>query len=372
MKKVDIAVIGLGAVGSAALYFLSKSGKKVIGLDRFDPPHFMGSSHGETRITRLAVGEGEEYVGYARRSQEIWRALEAETQIQLFDSCGGILMDSGTAPWGKHGGDGFFQKTVDIAKSSQIPHSTWSPSELKEKYPQFLLEEQGKAYFEPSAGIVFPERIIHTQLELASKNGAEIKVYSLVNSISTKNGSVILDMEEYQIEAKKVLVSAGGWIKDFLPKEEKLGYKICRQVLHWVEIEEGYSHFEKSPVFMWGFGKNPEDFIYGFPTQDGRSIKMASESFIENSHPNNLDRSVSKEEQETFWKEKVKGRILGLKERFLRSEVCFYTVRSDSKFVIQPLPSIPGTLMVSACSGHGFKHSAALGEELAERILASG
>lgn len=369
MKKVDIAVIGLGAVGSAALYFLSKSGKKVIGLDRFDPPHFMGSSHGETRITRLAVGEGEEYVSYAKRSQEIWKSLEAETRSQLFDPCGGILMDSGISPWGKHGGDGFFQKTIEIAKSSQIPHSTWSHSELKEKYPQFLLGEQGKAYFEPSAGIVFPERIIQTQLELACKNGAEIKVYSPVNSISTKNGSVILDLKEYQIEAKKVLISAGGWIKDFLPKEEKLGYKICRQVLHWVEIEEGYSHFEKSSVFMWGFGKNPEDFIYGFPTQDGRSVKMASESFLETSHPNNLDRSVSKGDQEAFWNEKVKGKILGLTGQFLKSEACFYTVRNDSKFVIKQFPNVPGALMVSACSGHGFKHSAALGEELAERIL---
>jgi len=371
MKKVDIAVVGLGAVGSASLYFLSKSGKKVIGLDRFDPPHFMGSSHGETRITRLAVGEGEEYVEYAKRSQEIWRELETETQIQLLDPCGGILMDSGTTPWGKHGGDGFFQKTVDIAKSSQIPHLIWNPSELKAKYPQFLLEEAGNAYIEPSAGIVFPERIIQTQLELATKNGAEIKVYSPVNSISIKNGSVILDLKEYQFEAKKVLISAGGWIKDFLPKEEKLGYKICRQVLHWMEIESDCSYFNRSPVFMWGFGKNPEDFIYGFPTQDVRSIKMASESFVETSHPNNLDRSVSKGEQEIFWNEKVKGRFLGLTGKFLKSEVCFYTVRKDSKFVIQPLSSVPGTLMVSACSGHGFKHSAALGEELAERILSS-
>lgn len=371
MKKVDIAIIGLGAVGSAALYFLSKSGKKVVGLDRFDPPHFMGSSHEETRITRLAVGEGEEYVKYTKRSQEIWKSLEAETQNQLLDPCGGILMDSGISPWGKHGGDGFFQRTIQIAKSSQIPHSTWSSGELKSKYPQFLLEETGKAYFEPSAGIVFPEKIIQTQLELGSKNGAEIKVYSPVNSISTKNGSVILDLKEYQIEAKKVLISSGGWIKDFLPKEEKAGYKICRQVLHWMEIESGYSHFKESPVIMWGFGKNPEDFIYGFPTQDGPSIKMASESFFDTLHPENLNRSVSKGEQEAFWNEKVKGRILGLTGKFLKSEVCFYTVRKDSKFVIQQLPSFPGTLMVSACSGHGFKHSAALGEILAARILSS-
>ncbi|WP_268033536.1 N-methyl-L-tryptophan oxidase [Algoriphagus sp. PAP.12] len=371
MKKVDIAVIGLGAVGSAALFFLSKSGKKVLGLDRFDPPHFMGSSHGETRITRLAVGEGKEYVSYAKRSQEIWKGLESETQNRLFNPCGGILMDSGITPWGKHGGDGFFEKTVGIAKSCSIPHSTWKSGELKEKYPQFQLEDSGKAYFEPSAGLVYPDRIIRIQLELAQQNGAEIKVYAPVKSIYAKQDSIILELKESQIEAKRVLISAGGWIKDFLAKEERPDYKICRQVLHWIEIEDGYSHYNESPVFMWGFGRKPEDFIYGFPTQDGKSVKMASESFLETTHPNNMDRSISKKEQEIFWNEKVEGRICGLKNQFLKSEVCLYTVRNDSKFVVKQLPTVPGAMMVSACSGHGFKHSAALGEELAGRILFS-
>ena len=110
MKEYNAVVIGLGAVGSAALCFLSKSIPQVIGIDRFDPPHSMGSSHGETRITRLAVGEGQEYVSLAKRSQEIWKSMEQETAEKLFCQMGGLLLESGNQKWNKYGGSSFLMQ----------------------------------------------------------------------------------------------------------------------------------------------------------------------------------------------------------------------------------------------------------------------
>jgi sarcosine oxidase len=119
---------------------------------------------------------------------------------------------------------------------------------------------------------------------------------------------------------------------------------------------------------MWGFGPQAENFIYGFPSLDGKTVKMASESFIEDDHPDKLNREVSAEEQDLFWKEKVEGKILGLKPKFVKSVVCFYTVTEDARFVVEPLNGMKNVILVSACSGHGFKHSAALGEQLAKAL----
>ncbi|MDF2156270.1 N-methyl-L-tryptophan oxidase [Algoriphagus sp. CAU 1675] len=369
MKIFDVAVVGLGAVGSAALYHLAKQKElSVIGIDRFDPPHCFGSSHGETRITRLAVGEGKDYVNLALRSQKIWKGLESISGVELFHPVGGILMDSGIQPWAKHGGAGFFEKTVSYAQEMNIPHQIYSSEKLRERYPQFLLEKEGKAYFEPSAGYLFPEEIIRVQLSLANEFGAKLKVNAPVSSIEMTEDVVKLHLKEEKVFARRVLLAAGGWVKEFLPQSERPKFKICRQVLHWVRLEEGNTAYKESPVFMWGFGPNPEDFIYGFPSLDGESIKLSSESFVETESAEQINRSVTKEEQEKFWKERVEGRIGGLKPEFVKSEVCFYTVTEDSRFVMGKLPEMEQVTYVSACSGHGFKHSAALGELLADQL----
>ncbi|WP_332912529.1 FAD-dependent oxidoreductase [Algoriphagus boritolerans] len=154
-----------------------------------------------------------------------------------------------------------------------------------------------------------------------------------------------------------------------MPEAERPKFKICRQVLHWLEIQPGEADWTQYPVWMWGFGPNPEDFIYGFPSLDGRTVKIATESFVDAGHPDLLNRKVSAEEQEQFWKEKVEGRIHSLRRSFVRSVVCFYTVTDDARFVIKPLSGLEKVLLVSSCSGHGFKHSAALGEQLAQSLI---
>lgn len=368
MNHFDVVIVGLGAVGSATLYQLSGTGRKILGIDRFDPPHTLGSSHGETRITRLAVGEVAEYVSLARRSHEIWKELEGKTGDQIYFPVGGILMDSGIQPWGKHGAKGFFERTLSYAKQFNVRHEAFDSAQLKKRYSHFELPESGEAYFEYEAGFLKPELAIETQLTLAKENGAEILTNSPVLDIQKiPGGGIKLILEGKEISAEKVLISAGGWVKDFLTEDEKREFKICRQVLHWIEISS--DQWKNHPVFMWGFGPAPEDFIYGFPSLDGETVKMATESFVETSHPDILNREVSPEEQKRFWEEKVNGKISGLKSNILKSMVCFYTVTEDAKFVIRPIGGMEEVLMVSACSGHGFKHSAALGELLKDRLV---
>src|ERR1700690_1077614 len=115
MEKYDVIVLGLGAAGSATLYQLARRGLRVLGLDQFAPPHTLGSTHGDTRITRLAIGEGAHYTPLAVRSHEIWRELEEETGAKLLTTNGGLFISTGSNRYSFHGG-AFFATTVAAAR----------------------------------------------------------------------------------------------------------------------------------------------------------------------------------------------------------------------------------------------------------------
>jgi sarcosine oxidase len=314
------------------------------------------------------VGEGEEYVALAKRSHEIWAELEAISGQKIRTKTGGILLDSGLDPWSKHGVEGFWERTLRFAQNQEISHRVLESKEFKESCPTFLLPPTGKIYWEEEAGYLFPEVAIQTQLDLAQKQGATLMTSSKVTSIQSLGEYFRIQVEGKEILAKQVVLCVGGWVKDFLPLPTQKKLKICRQVLYWIALAEGYPDWKQYPVWMWGYGPAPEDFIYGFPSLDGKSIKMASESFVEVAHPDDLNREVSEEEEEIFWHTKVEGKLIGLKKQILKTSVCFYTVTEDARFVIELMNGDSNFLWVSACSGHGFKHSAALGEDLVKRL----
>jgi sarcosine oxidase len=368
-SKYDVAVVGLGAVGSATLFQLSKRGISAIGIDQFDPPHSYGSSHGESRITRLAVGEGSDYVNLAKRSHQIWEEIFTATGLQLYFPIGGILIDSGVEAWEKHGTKSFLDQTISYANAFGIKHELADSVMIQEKFPQFLVEKTAKAYLEKATGYLLPELAIATQIQLAKDSGATVITNTKVHSIRKTSKGIELNLGDGEIVAEKIILTVGGWIKDFLPLSEYENFKICRQVLHWLELDHGADLWKDSPVFMWGFGPRPEDFLYGFPSLDGETVKMASESFIESGHPDLLDRIVTSKEQLDFYEHKVKGRLKGFTGKVRKSEVCFYTVTPDARFKVLFLDDTDEILMASACSGHGFKHSPALGEHLVQKLL---
>ena len=137
-EQADILVIGLGAMGSAALYQLAKRGVKAVGLDRFAPPHIMGSSHGETRITRQAVGEGRDYVPLVLDTHRIWHELEAETNAQLLNACGVVVMAPGVGETSHHGKPNFVARSIAAADDFGITHEVLSGQEVAYRFPQFL------------------------------------------------------------------------------------------------------------------------------------------------------------------------------------------------------------------------------------------
>ena len=136
-ERFDVVVVGLGAMGAAALYQLAKDGAKAVGIDRYVPPHVQGSSHGDTRVTRLAVGEGPAYIPLVHRSHRIWRELEAQNGKDLFEQCGVLVMTSSGAPTLHHGVADFTARTIELARQHGIAHEVLTASQIRMRFPQF-------------------------------------------------------------------------------------------------------------------------------------------------------------------------------------------------------------------------------------------
>jgi sarcosine oxidase len=368
-EQANFVVVGLGAMGSAVLYQLAKRGVDVIGIDRFAPPHRMGSSHGETRITRQAVGEGGDYAPLVLNSHRIWRELEAETGEKLLNACGVLVMGPGSGPTSHHGKPDFVARSIQVAREFGIAHETIDGVEVGRRFPQFLgLAGTEKAYFEPGGGYVFPERCISAQLSRAAQLGAEIRTGVEVLSI-TERGTVRLETSAGVIEARQVVVTAGGWTAPLLGAPFDRLLTVNRQVLHWYELDDLAAYGPGAPAFIWMHGATDVDYFYGFPPLPGDiSIKIATEQYETQTTADTVNREVDPAESEAMYRKHVKGRLAGATPRVSQAAACLYTITPDRGFIIDRHPRLDHVFVVSACSGHGFKHSAGIGEAVAERL----
>ena len=356
----DVIVLGLGAMGSATLYQLAKRGVKVLGIDQYAPPHTYGSTHGDTRVTRLAIGEGAHYTPLAMRSHEIWREIEAETGETLLTTNGGLIISGAHAA--QYHGTSFFANTIAAARSFEIPHEMLDAAAIRTRFRQFIVNDDAIGYYEPSAGFVRPEACVAAQLQLAQRHGATILRDT---ALSFDGASVRTETGTHQ--AAHLIVTAGPWLPQLAP-ELAHHFKIHRQTLLWFEADEP-ARFAPNvfPIFIWDNGKGG---VYGFPSTDGHSVKIATEVFEHTTTPQTVNRIVSDTEASAIFDGFVAPHFRGIRPRVHKSAVCLYTVTPDFGFVIDSHPAHSNVTIASPCSGHGFKHSAAIGEALAQRVTA--
>jgi sarcosine oxidase len=356
MNDFDVAVIGLGAMGSAALYHLSKNGASVVGFDQYHPPHQFGSTHGDTRITRLAIGEGSEYVPLVSRSHQLWRDLEEESGEEIFNQCGGLVLASKGNP--------FLEQTIGSAKEYAIDHVILTSQEIQDRYPALKVNSETFACYEPSAGYVIPEKAVATQLALAKENNAKVCLNTTVEKIENN----LIKTSQGQFSANKIIVAAGSWSSGLLPEMKEM-LQVYRQLLYWFPIEKNYQKFVDMPIFIWEFGQTPDDFIYGFPAIDGPGggIKVATEEYQKTVSAEIGKLPASQEEIVKMTNNYIKPNLPWLGVNPIRTVSCLYTNTKDGRFLIDEIRK--DTLVISACSGHGFKHSAAIGEAVCQLAL---
>ena len=368
MPHYDVAIVGLGAMGASAALQLAKRGAKVIGFDRFCPPHNFGSSHGETRVTRLAIGEGEHLTPLAMRSHELWREIEGEAGANLLSETGALIISSERNAAQTHV-SGFFRRTVAVATKFGIRHEILSAAQIRVRWPQFNVHDDEIGYFEPTGGFVRPEKCVSAELVLARRYGAELHVNEPVLGFDASSGGVTVATDRGNYSADRLIIAAGAWLPDLLGEQYAPLFRIYRQTQVWFEIEDrGAFAPDRFPVFIWEL-QNSTRGIYGFPALDGaHTIKIASESFETTTTPANVNRDVSVDEVTAMYNLAAPN-LRGVTSRCLNSAACLYTVTADFGFVIDTQPDCERIIIASPCSGHGFKHSPAIGEMLADMAL---
>ena len=366
----DVAVIGLGAMGAAALYQLARRGVKAVGIDRFSPPHPVGSTHGETRITRQAVGEGEVYVPLVLRSNAIWEELEAETGESLLVRSGCLIVGPTDGPSGAMAG--FLKRTQGVAQQHGIAHEMLDAAEIRRRYVQFAPQDRESGYFEPGGGYLRPELCVSVQLARAGVLGASLHLDARVLSVEPSGEGVRIATDRGILHAGQAVVSAGAWTPALLGAPFDRILAPSRQVMHWYPVTESHARcWDESPVFIWSHGAGDDDFFYGFPSLPGSgSVKSAGEQYDAKVEPDRVERSVNPLESRTLFDRHLAGRLNGLSAAAVKAVTCLYTVTPDRHFLIDRHPGFEQVLVVSPCSGHGFKHSAAIGEAAAEIVTA--
>ncbi|MGH2859172.1 MAG: N-methyl-L-tryptophan oxidase [Solirubrobacteraceae bacterium] len=364
MASADVIVIGLGAMGSAACRALAARGVSVLGIDRFSPPHDLGSTHGDTRITRLAIGEGQEYVPLARRSHELWRELERETGGQLLTQAGVLILGPPSSS--------FLRETRAAASRYGIEHEDLTGAEVADRYPMFAVGSPTDAYLEPGAGFVRPEAAVAALLRVAQRGGARLRLGERVLSWSAASGGVTVTTEAGAHHGGQLLLCAGAWTPELVPEARDL-LAVHRQLLYWFPIRDGYRQLRDMPAFIWDLGGSQGGFVhldgfYGLPAVDGPrgGVKIGIESYEQTTAPDGRQHPPTAAEIDRIQAQVVGPHLPWLGAEPVRTASCLYTCARDCRFLIDRHPTHESVLVVSACSGHGFKHSPAIGEAVAQ------
>jgi len=368
----DVAVIGLGAMGASTLYQLAKRGERVIGIDRFVPPHAKGSSHGGTRVTREAVGEGPAYVPLAMRSHQIIADFEKEWGKTFLVKSGTLIIGSpmsGSTPL--HGAEDFLASSIEMAQRFGIEHEVMNADQLRARYPQFrTIRDTDRGYLEPNAGYMLPEALIEAQIAHAKSAGAEVLTDTVVESIEQAGASVIVRTSAGEIRAKRAVVAAGAWTRDLLGAPFDRILTVTRQTIHWYGADD-FAAFgpDRMPVFIWFVTDKLEDYFTGFPVTDpSEGVKMVASRDTPDIDHETIGPKAEQWESQEFYTKHVGPNMIGTRPDIVNNATCFYTNTPDNGFIIDNHPRMDRVTVISACSGHGFKHSLGIGEAVAQLL----
>lgn len=356
--RAQIAVVGLGAAGAPALWQLARAGCDVVGIDRFAPPHDRGSSHGQTRLLRVAYAEGARYVPFVRRAIALWREIEAESGTRLFHQTGVFYAGDARSEF----------LSSSMASAAVYDVGLQILDKRSEVTCGLRVPADWTAFVELEGGFVEAERAITAFVEVAKRAGARLLTGTKVAAIVPHASGVEIRAGGETIHVEKVVVAAGAWTGELVP-ELRPHLAIERRVLHWFADPTGACALSAGfKPFIVEAGDGIE--FYGFPSIDGRGVKAGEHDLRVGgaSHvdaADALDRAVGVDEV---------ARIAQMVRRFLpglegptSSAVCMYPMSKDGDFILDRLSE--RVIVGAGLSGHGFKFAPAMGEALAALAL---
>jgi len=358
LARYDSIVVGLGGAGSSAAYHLAANGQNVLGLEQFELLHANGSSHGKTRIYRTAYSEGPMYVPMVRRAQELWYLLQRESGTPIIQQTGGLFLG--------RPGSRLVSGARRTAETLSLPHEVYSADAVRDRFPQFQVRDDEAAVWDPAAGALFTENCIRSHCDGARNGGAELRFSEPVIRWSASSEGVEVRTARGEYRARSLVLTAGAWTGGLL-RDLGLPLRIERQVVTWFPTAEGpLVRPGRMPVFLWDQGADREK--YGLP-DFGDGVKVGSWGGKGATSPETADRAFSESEAREA-REFAEHSLRGVEPRVSAWTTCLYTLTPDRDFVIDRHPRHSNVVVVSACSGHGFKFTSVLGEVAAR--LAEG
>ncbi|WP_339730014.1 N-methyl-L-tryptophan oxidase [uncultured Gimesia sp.] len=354
----DYLVLGLGGMGSSALYHLARRGLKVLGIEQFGVAHDRGSSHGDTRIIRKAYFEHPNYIPLLQRAYELWRELEQESGKQLFNPCG--LMVAGPPEGEVIQGVHLASRLYDVAVEKV------SAAETAARFPGFQIPDGFEVTHEPEAGFLYVEECVRTHIECAERHGAQVSLNEKIQSVTVNDQMIEVKTEAQHIIASRLIVTAGAWSSACL-QELNLPLEVVRKVLFWNPVQQ--------PVYNLDQGKGgfffdmPFGEFYGFPSLDGMTVKLAEhgggELIVD---PNHLNRELQATDVSAVARF-IREVMPGLEPEPVRHATCMYTRTPDGHFIVDRHPQNQGVVYGAGFSGHGFKFASVIGEILADLAI---
>jgi sarcosine oxidase len=352
-----VAVVGCGAMGAAAGWRLAARGAQVVCFDRHSPPHTLGSSHGESRITRTAYFEGPWYVPLLQETFPLWRELEAATGTELLTLTGALMIGPPSAE--------AVSGALAAAADQGLDVRLLKADEVRKSYPGHILGNHDVAVLDAQAGFIRPEAAVAAMIGRIEALGGEVRRGVVVSAVSHDGtGPVEIVTRDGRDAFDAVVIAAGPWTHELV---DWLPLTVERQMLAWFAIDSnaGWLTPERFPVFIrqaHGLGD-----VYGFPTLDGVSLKIARHHQGEATDPEHVQREVKDSELDPL-RLYVKTRLRGVTQRVVRTATCMYTNTPDRHFAIGLHPEDSRVTVLSPCSGHGFKFAPVIGDIAADLV----
>jgi sarcosine oxidase len=359
MMEFDAVVIGLGAMGSAAVASLARRGRRVVGIDKYAPGHDRGSSHGATRIIRLGYFEHPSYVPLLRAAYPLWRDLAAKSGLPLVTITGIVEIGAPDSD--------LIAGTLRSSLMHGLAHEVLDHAALMRRFPTFRVPACFVGVFQPDGGFLRAEQAIRAQLALAREAGAQLRIGEDVVAVEPRGAGVRVVTRSGVLDAGCAVVAAGPWVKSVLPGLPA-PIRVTRQVLGWFEPRDrGLFAPGRLPVFML---QNANGIFYGFPDDGASGVKVAKHHHADESvDPDRYEREVSAAD-DAMIRAVLAAHLPDANGRRLAATTCLYTMTPDGDFILDRLPGHEAIIVASPCSGHGFKFAPVIGEILADLAVA--